>query len=556
MIDILIQTFNEELNLPTTLDSVKGWARNVFVVDSGSTDRTEQIAREAGAHFVHHAWEGYARQKNWALANLPFEAKWVMIIDADEAVSPSLREEILAMVRRPEGEVKQAGFYINRVFIFFGRKIWHCGYFPSWNLRLFRTGRAHYEDRLVHEHMVVDGPTAYMKGLLIHEDRRGLENFFAKHNRYSTLEASEIYERPEPWPGLREMFTNRTARRRFGKSRMLPHLPVPWLWRFIYMYIIRGGILDGRAGWYLSWSISGYEMQVQLKYRELCRMKGRVPEARESLSEAEGQLATLRAPGTTEAMSAETGATIANRLRRQPPRLTPMNGDAAVAGDERPRIDPNADPLKPVPTVIWTRRQAAGGTNDRSEAIVPEFTSPWTFQQNVKRALWMMTTRLLFKPSFHNWYGWRRFLLRLFGARIGKGVRVRPSAMVEIPWNIDIDDGAVVGDFAILYSLGKITIGKRTVVSQYAHLCAGTHDHRYPDFPLVRPPITIGDDAWIAADAFVGPGVTVGARTVVGARSNVFADLPGDVVAIGSPAKPIRERVVLGNASDRELLQP
>ena len=183
---------------------------------------------------------------------------------------------------------------------------------------------------------------------------------------------------------------------------------------------------------------------------------------------------------------------------------------------------------------------------------MPEFTSPWTFQQNVRRAMWMITTRMLFRPSFHNWYGWRRFLLRCFGAKIGQGVRVRPTAMVEIPWNIEIDDGAVVGDFAILYSLGKITIGKRTVVSQYAHLCAGTHDHRNSDFPLVRPPITIGDDAWIAADSFVGPGVTVGARTVVGARSNVFSDLPDDVVAVGSPAKPIRERVVLGNASDRE----
>ena len=331
------------------------------------------------------------------------------------------------------------------------------------------------------------------------------------------------------------------------------------------MYIIRGGILDGRAGWYLSWSISGYEMQVQLKYRELCRLKGKVPEARESLAESEGQLATIHARELDQVETVDTGAAIANRLRK-PRLLAPMHAptratldeamasSAAAGGEERPRIDPSADPLKPVPTVIFTRRPQPGGTDHRSGAIVPEFTSPWTFRQNVKRALWMITTRLLFKPSFHNWYGWRRFLLRAFGARIGQGVRVRPSAMVEIPWNVEIDDGAVVGDFAILYSLGKITIGKRTVVSQYAHLCAGTHDHRYSDFPLVRPPITIGDDAWIAADSFVGPGVTVGARTVVGARSNVFVDLPDDVVAVGSPAKPIRERIVLGAAADREHL--
>ncbi|HQY88092.1 MAG TPA: glycosyltransferase family 2 protein [Tepidisphaeraceae bacterium] len=174
MVDVFIQTFNEELNLPHTLASVRGWANRVFVVDSGSTDATTQIAEANGAAVVYHAWEGYARQKNWALDNLPFESDWILILDADESVTDELRDEILDITSRDPDTIEESGLYLNRVFIFYGREIKHCGYFPSWNLRLFKRGRARYEDRSVHEHMIVDGPTAYMSHLLRHEDRSSL----------------------------------------------------------------------------------------------------------------------------------------------------------------------------------------------------------------------------------------------------------------------------------------------------------------------------------------------------------------------------------------------
>jgi putative colanic acid biosynthesis acetyltransferase WcaF len=170
--------------------------------------------------------------------------------------------------------------------------------------------------------------------------------------------------------------------------------------------------------------------------------------------------------------------------------------------------------------------------------------SAWSFRQKVLRTLWMFAQTFLFRTSFHNWYGWRRFLLRLFGATVGQRVRVRPTARIEIPWNLTLADDCTIGDFAILYSLGRITIGQRAIVSQYAHLCAGSHDHTSRKFPLLTPPITIGQDCWIATDAFVGPGVTIGDRTVVGARSTVTRDLPPDVVAVGMPAKPIKPRVL------------
>jgi len=154
----------------------------------------------------------------------------------------------------------------------------------------------------------------------------------------------------------------------------------------------------------------------------------------------------------------------------------------------------------------------------------------------------MVAGRTLFRLSFHNWYGFRAWLLRAFGAQIGKRTAIRPSVRIEIPWMLRVEDEASIGDYAIIYSLGPTRVGARTIVSQYAHLCAGTHDYTQRAFPLIRSPITLGTDVWIGADAFIGPGVTVGDRAVVGARSSLYKDAePGKVYA-GNPAKPIKDR--------------
>lgn len=168
--------------------------------------------------------------------------------------------------------------------------------------------------------------------------------------------------------------------------------------------------------------------------------------------------------------------------------------------------------------------------------------SSWTTTEKIARVLWMFAQATLFRWSFHNMYRWRRFLLRRFGASVGKHVRVRPTVRIEIPWNVRLGDGCIVGDFATLYSLGPITIGRGAVVSQLSYLCAGTHDYTQRSFDLLTPPVTIGDEAWVAADCFIGPGVTVGDRSVIGARSSVFKDVPPDVIAAGSPAKVIKAR--------------
>ncbi|HXE52783.1 MAG TPA: WcaF family extracellular polysaccharide biosynthesis acetyltransferase [Tepidisphaeraceae bacterium] len=169
--------------------------------------------------------------------------------------------------------------------------------------------------------------------------------------------------------------------------------------------------------------------------------------------------------------------------------------------------------------------------------------SPWTTRQKFGRVLWMFTRATLFRWSFHNWYAWRVMLLRLFGAKLGHAVRIRPTVSIEIPWNLEIGDDTGIGDHAILYSLGKITLGRHVSISQYTHLCAGTHDYTTDAMTLLCPPITVGDEVWIAADAFIGPGVAIGARSVIAARSTVVKDVPSDQVVGGNPAKFIKPRV-------------
>lgn len=179
-----------------------------------------------------------------------------------------------------------------------------------------------------------------------------------------------------------------------------------------------------------------------------------------------------------------------------------------------------------------------------SSSADSRLTSPWTFRQRCVRFLWYFVEAAFFRFSPRPFYGWRNFLLRLFGARIERGCRIRSTVTVEIPWNLTVGEQSVIGDDVILYCLGPVTIGKRVTISQLAHLCAGTHDFTKPDFPLLRPPIEIGDDVWVATDVFVGPGVKIGAGTVVGARSSVFKDLPAWKICVGSPAKPIGDRVI------------
>jgi len=157
--------------------------------------------------------------------------------------------------------------------------------------------------------------------------------------------------------------------------------------------------------------------------------------------------------------------------------------------------------------------------------------------------LWWLVQAFLFAPSPQFMYGWRRFLLRAFGARIGRGVIIRPSVRVTYPWKLCVGDYAWVGDQVDLYTLGEISIGAHVVVSQRSYLCTGSHDPASRSFRIFSKPIVVEEGAWIATDVFVAPGVTIGRNALVGARSSVFADVKPSLVYMGTPAKPVRERI-------------
>jgi putative colanic acid biosynthesis acetyltransferase WcaF len=156
---------------------------------------------------------------------------------------------------------------------------------------------------------------------------------------------------------------------------------------------------------------------------------------------------------------------------------------------------------------------------------------------------WGMATPL-FRFSPRILFAWRSFLLRLFGARIGRKVHIYNSATIYMPWNLIVGDWSSIGEHVYLYNLGKISIGTRSTISQRAHLCAGTHDYSRPDLPLLKPPITIADQVWICADAYIGPGVNVGEGVIVGARAVVTKDIEPWAIVAGNPAKAIKMRVL------------
>jgi len=158
------------------------------------------------------------------------------------------------------------------------------------------------------------------------------------------------------------------------------------------------------------------------------------------------------------------------------------------------------------------------------------------------RALWIVCWALFAAwtpPPLHDW---RCAIFRLFGARVGRGVRVYGSAKIWYPPNLTIDDGAVIGWQTVIYCQAPIYLGRNAIVSQYAHLIAATHDVDAPDFTLVARPIEIGPDAWVAARAIVGPGVALGTGAVLGAGGVAFSDIPDWAIHIGNPARLLRMR--------------
>lgn len=277
-VSVLIPTRNEEANLAKCLASV-AWADDVWVVDSRSTDRTAEIARAHGAHVVEFTWDGRGpRKKNWALERLPFRHEWLLLIDADEEVTPELRDEIAERIR---GGVACAGFLARYHYYFLGRRLRHGD--PLWKMALVRHRLARFErmdvpevtryDVELHEWLRVDGPTARLRAPLLHRDTESLRHHFDRHNVYSDWEAllrTRYAVRDRSGEVRPRLMGSRIERRRWLK-RLFLSLPGKPLVYFFYSYLLRGGFLDGRAGFTYNVLKAIYWYQVSLKEKELRR---------------------------------------------------------------------------------------------------------------------------------------------------------------------------------------------------------------------------------------------------------------------------------------------
>lgn len=167
--------------------------------------------------------------------------------------------------------------------------------------------------------------------------------------------------------------------------------------------------------------------------------------------------------------------------------------------------------------------------------------SKYTRTEQLRRVAWSLG-RWLMRLSPRPCFAWRRAVLRLFGAKVGAHVSVYPSTHIYMPWNVELEDWSAIGEHSFIYSLGKVRLGRSATLSYRTHVCAGTHDLNDPALPLLKPPVTIEEAAWVGTDAFIGPGVTVGRGAVVGARAVVVKNVePLDVVA-GNPARVVSRR--------------
>jgi len=271
-VTVVIPTINEALNLERCLKSIS-WVSEIYVVDSASTDGTCRIAEAYGAKVVQFRYNGgWPKKKNWALANLRFANEWVLLLDADEVLPECGHKEIAAAVQAP-GEI--AGYWINRRFMFLGKWLKHA-YYPNWNLRLFKHAQGRFErlvagetnsgDVEIHEHVVVNGLTRRLKTELEHYAFPSVECFIDKHNRYSNWEAQYQLEMDEPNPTVRLQDKRVSLRRRLRRlSRKLPMRPAL---RFLYVFILQRGFLDGIEGYYFARLHACYEWMSVIKTYE------------------------------------------------------------------------------------------------------------------------------------------------------------------------------------------------------------------------------------------------------------------------------------------------
>lgn len=272
-ISVFIQTLNEEINLRRCLESLS-WSDDIVVLDSLSTDRTVEIAKAAGARVFQRAYDGRANNQNWAVENIDFKYPWVWYVDADEVTPPGLTNEIQEICSHPSR--REVAYYVRRRNYFMGRWLKHGGMYDVWIARLWKPDKIRWE-RGANPVETIDGPVGYLRNDFIHYNfSKGLAAWFNKHNRYSDYEAIETLKELDhgvmDWRGL---ICKDYKRRRMALKHLSFRLPCRPLFKFLYMYFLRLGFLDGRAGLTYCTLQSVYEYMICVKVRELRRRENK-----------------------------------------------------------------------------------------------------------------------------------------------------------------------------------------------------------------------------------------------------------------------------------------
>jgi glycosyltransferase involved in cell wall biosynthesis len=246
-VSVVILTFNEEATIGACIESVSSWAKEVFVVDSGSTDRTVEICKKHGAKVVQHPFDNYSAQRNWAIENLPLKGDWELHLDADERATPEIRISIDQELRSAPADV--SGFMMSRRTIFMGRFIRFGGHYPVYHLRLFRRGKGRCENRLYDQHFIVAGKTQKLRGDIIDTVTSNLNVWTDRHNRWTSLEASQLMSNGSSGQVRARLDGNPIERRRWLRHfyGRFPLFTRAFLY-FAYRYVLRLGFLDGTPG--------------------------------------------------------------------------------------------------------------------------------------------------------------------------------------------------------------------------------------------------------------------------------------------------------------------
>ncbi len=249
-LSIIVLTFNEEIHIERLLKNIGDWADEILIVDSFSTDKTLEIAKKYGVKIFQHKFENQAQQFNWALDNLDIKNKWILRLDADEYLTEELKNEIAEKLKSMPADIN--GFYIKRRVYFMGRWIRHGGYYPTWFLRLWRKGKARYEEREVDEHAVLtEGKAEFLKNDFIDDNQKNLEWWIQRINNYTSR---EVIARNREIDSLKKMEGRLTGtqaeRKRWLRINLYYRLPLFFraFTYFLYRYFILLGFLDGKEG--------------------------------------------------------------------------------------------------------------------------------------------------------------------------------------------------------------------------------------------------------------------------------------------------------------------